>query len=974
MKDVTKPAITDGGPLSLAAEAQTTLSEAIATRIAKCPDGVVRSYGAAGTLRQDTYRGLWQRAGSIAAELASRGVPPGRPVVLLLDDVADFAASFWACVRGGFIAVPLNGAAQDTLRNSENTTFRDVLRKLKAATILTDARFESLARSFEREAGVDVIALDEGFRGSSSACADGPPADPTWLIATSGSTGLLKLAALSQQALLHRQFPSHMPANTGLDYLATFPIDSIATTLLLFPRFRSWLQIPGSLLASAPTSLLDAVEQFGIGSLSLTNSSAKLVLSAAARNGGRWDLSSLRQVALGGEPVVPELMRKLSDFLVLQGARGDIIRAGYGSTETGALVKGADPTLPENDDAGAARLGSCPPGTSLRIVGDDGALLAEGEDGDVQVSTPLRIFSCYWGEPQATRDSFTPDGWWRTGDTGHLQDGQLTLKGRRKEIIIVHGRKFSLAAIDGELQRVLPLDTRAWSCAVHWPGEDAERLAVVLVASQSGADASRQLADQVRHTVARRFGIRPSPVLAASAELISRTAGGKLRRSALVSLVRSGTFGPYADISPSKTAAPESPEAAEQALAAIWCEVLGVSGAPDSTVTFFDLGGDSLRAVILQAAIEERFAITIAADDFFVDPTFATLLRLVANRPGHVPAEPLLSRPQAVAELERTFAAGVTPDYALATAYQWANACHELLAAGRLPILEYAVRHLTTVYPDIEYLATIAAWFDAIPRDDGPAIPFSDDVDAEVQIVRREGCENVLFCFCGAQGTLGVPLNLAHEWLGRMPVSLVYIKDVRDIWGGGGYPTLAADHVRSAQALLQIARTLGARRIFTLGVSLGGYPALHYGRKLGAEGVLNLGGATDLSPEFDATEALSTYPTLLQQSPDYAVGLRAVYAASECRPRVLLVFGDGHAIDRRQAERMAGLPGVELIAVDRCAQHNVSETLMRRKEYAGILHRLLSLRAIEAEVAKPPAQRPLIVRTPWDRVKNLTRR
>src|SRR3981081_919874 len=112
--------------------------------------------------------------------------------------------------------------------------------------------------------------------------------------------------------------------------------------------------------------------------------------------------------------------------------------------------------------------------------------------------------------------------------------------------------------------------------------------------------------------------------------------------------------------------------------------------------------------------------------------------------------------------------------------------------------------------------------------------------------MRRQDCDAVLFCFCAFQGTLGLPVNLVHQWLGRMPASLVYVRDLRELWGACGFPTLGSDRTAAVNALRRIASELGGRRIYTFGVSRGGYPALYYGLKLRARAVLSLGGATDL--------------------------------------------------------------------------------------------------------------------------------
>jgi acyl-CoA synthetase (AMP-forming)/AMP-acid ligase II/acyl carrier protein len=584
---------------------------------------------------------LWQRSARIAAGLRELGVRPARPVVLLIEDTVDFVPAFWACVRGGFLPVPLQTAARDALHKNGAVALLDALANLDGPVILADGHFERLAATLGREKEIPVISLASTEAGMARWSDDAPPADPVCLVATSGSTGRLKLVALGPRAILYRTFAAHQPAfKTAHDYLGTFPIDSITGYLLLFPRFRSWTQISPSILTAKPSVLLDAIEQFHITALSLTSSMVNSVIAAAEKTERRWNLSSLRHVGLGGETVVRDLMRHLGKFLVRHGASADIIRAGYGTTETGSLVNGANPLAPGTDDHGAVPLGDCAPGVGLRIVGDNGVTLAEGEIGEVEVDCPQKLFTCYWGEPEASRACFTADGWWRTGDLGRLQNGELTLHGRSKEVLIIHGRKFSLADIDAELETVLAAGERAFSCAIHWPEEATERLALVFVTPDPRPDRPAELADELRHAIARRFGILPNPIVAASPGDIPLTAAGKLRRPELAGLVRSGKFD-AAEPSPLSPISPPQPGAAvETKLAEIWREVLNIEGELDRGAGFFDLGGDSLRSVMLQTAIEEQFAKRISAEDFFAAPTFDTLLSLVTqNDAGSAPSE-----------------------------------------------------------------------------------------------------------------------------------------------------------------------------------------------------------------------------------------------------------------------------------------------------------------------------------------------
>jgi acyl-coenzyme A synthetase/AMP-(fatty) acid ligase/acyl carrier protein len=559
-------------------------------------------------------------------------------VVLLVDETVDFVAVFWACIRGGFTAVPLMSIGRQAFHHPSDAALHDALRRLGNPTIIVDEIFAEFTEVVHRDRKRSVVELTTLEAGRVNDIHDNVVANPTYLIPTSGSTGGPKLVAVSPDAVLSRSFVDDL--NKEEKYLGTFALDSITAQNGVSLRYGSWIQMAAAALTADATSILDVIEQQQINTVVLTHFAVKQMIAAAEKTNRRWSLGSLTRIGLGGETIVPIVARRLAQFLVQHGASPDIIRAGYGTTETGFLVNGANP-LHSLDDYGAVRLGGCSPGVGLRIAGDDGQVLAEGEIGEVQAKCPQKIFSFYWGDPEATRDCFTADGWWRTGDLGCLQNGELSLHGRAKEIFIVHGRKFSLAEIDRAIEVILAVGDRAFSCAIRWPEETTERLAVALVAADARPKRAAELAENIRRVVARRFGFIPSPIVLASFNDIPFGNNGKLRRSELAARVRAGMIGsidePARFWKPIPESSPNEVDDIEYALAQIWREVLDLHGDLDRHASFFDLGGDSLRSVMLYTAIDERLRKQISADGFFRSPTFDNLLSLVKSSNGKSP-------------------------------------------------------------------------------------------------------------------------------------------------------------------------------------------------------------------------------------------------------------------------------------------------------------------------------------------------
>lgn len=633
-----KLAAVDGPPVALAEGTPATLVAALRGRVAEKPDGIIRSYSLDGAGNAQTYAEAWERSGGIGAGLRDFGVRAGDTVVLLIEDVVDFVPAYWACFRGGFVCVALMSAAREATHPARGGPLRAALDRLANVTILADESFAAIAATLRRERGLRVLPLGIAELRGGSGSEDVAAADPLCLVPTSGSTGHLKLVAMRHDTQMFRSFADRLIIEES--HLGTFALDGITGQNCVFLRYGSWTQMSAAALTARPTSVLDAIEQHRITWVSATNSMVKQIIAAAEQTSRRWNFSALRRIAIGGETIVPKVMERLGRFLEEGGASRDIVRVGYGTSETGTLVTGANPFAGRLAGADALALGTCSPGVSLRIVTEGNEILTEGDIGAVQVRCPQKIFSCYWGEPEASRDCFTDDGWWRTGDLGRLQNEQLSLHGRAKDVLVVAGKKFSLSEIEAEIETVLAAGDRVFSCAIHDAEEGAERLAIVVVAAH-GNEHHARLAEDIRAVVARRFGIRPDRVVPASIDQIPLGANGKVRRTELAGRIRQGLIAAAVQVpqTPSQSEDAHSQQGADSAqiLAAIWRETLDLHGEIDKGKNFFDLGGNSLRSLMLYTAIEAQFGCRISAEAFFRSPTFADLLSLVSNK-SPVPA------------------------------------------------------------------------------------------------------------------------------------------------------------------------------------------------------------------------------------------------------------------------------------------------------------------------------------------------
>lgn len=326
----------------------------------------------------------------------------------------------------------------------------------------------------------------------------------------------------------------------------------------------------------------------------------------------------------GGARIEPELLWPLV-------ALGYEVRSGYGLAETSSIFTG---NLP-----GAERLGSEGRpfvGNKLRIVDQD-----ESGDGEIELKGAC-VFTGYRGNPAATKEAFTGDGWFRTGDLGHLdEDGFLYVTGRRKETLVLGGGKKlhpeeleKLYGASRFIKEIAVLERRGSLAALVVPDLDAIR-----------ASGRIGIEDVIRVELATRAQTLPSyerlAGFAIDREAIPRTRLGKIQRFLLPDLydrARSGEKRRASVALSNEDRALLARAPAGEIMAFLRARYKSDSIGPE-THPALDLGIDSLEWMALALALQERFGIRLEEPDIAKIVTFRDLLRLVVEG-GRTPTAP----------------------------------------------------------------------------------------------------------------------------------------------------------------------------------------------------------------------------------------------------------------------------------------------------------------------------------------------
>jgi amino acid adenylation domain-containing protein len=549
-----------------------------------------------------TYGELNAAANRIAWRLLEDTSDPGKPVVLSLETGPQLFAAMLGVLKAGRFYVPLDAALPEARR-------RAILEQADPGLILAD---RAGAERAAPTAGAVRLARVEDMTGS------GPSENPAvtvtadavaYVLFTSGSTGTPKGAVHSHRNLLHNVFKLTNGLGVG-------PEDRL--TLLSSPSFgASVSDVYGALLNGAAVcpfslrgdGLLRLRFFLGDEGITILHCVPGVFRQLAASLDGTEDLSRLRIVKLGGEPVLR------SDFELYRGRlpRSCLFHVGLGATEINVIRQwfaDHDSVCPTP----IAPLGYAVDRTDVVLL-DESGLPAAGDTGEIAVVSPMLPLG-YWRRPDLTAEAFAPVPgrpgvrMFRTGDRGRLlPDGCLVYLGRKDCRVKVRGHRVELAEVEAALGS-LPAVREAAVVAEEGPA--GTRLVAYV--------APRMTPPPGVAALRRELGaLLPEPMIPAQyvfVDALARTDGGKVDRKALP---KPGSTRPELE-----TPFAEPADELERGVAGRFAELLGIErvGAMDD---FFDLGGDSLLVVELLLRLKEEFGQEIAVTDFIEASTPAAL-------------------------------------------------------------------------------------------------------------------------------------------------------------------------------------------------------------------------------------------------------------------------------------------------------------------------------------------------------------
>ncbi|MBJ2158138.1 malonate--CoA ligase [Variovorax sp. IB41] len=424
-----------------------------------------------------SWRDLERASAMIANLLDALKLEKGARIAVQVEKSVEAMLLYLATLRAGYVFLPLNTAYQ----SAEIEYF---IGNAEPAVVVCTSRNASWVGPIATAAGTrHVFTLDDDRTGTllevAAQCSDKhtpakkSPDDLAAILYTSGTTGRSKGAMLTHGNLLSN-------AQVLKDCWGWAPGDVLIHTLPIFHVHGLFVALHGALLNGSKmlwfskfdprrivAKLPEATVFMGVPTLYVRLLAEPGLTRKAVRN--------MRLFVAGSAPLLIET------FDEWKKRTGHTILERYGMSETVMLT--SNPYKPEQGERRGGTVGFALPGVQLRVRDENGNDCTTDEIGGIEVDGP-NVFAGYWRMPEKTKEEFTADGFFKTGDVGKIDGrGYITIVGRSKDLIISGGYNVYPAEIEGYINEMTGV---AESAVIGVPHPDFGEVGVAIVIAKAG--------------------------------------------------------------------------------------------------------------------------------------------------------------------------------------------------------------------------------------------------------------------------------------------------------------------------------------------------------------------------------------------------------------------------------------------------------------------------------------------------------
>lgn len=619
--------------------------------------------------REVSYPELKKRALGLLKHFQNKGASAGNELIINLADNEQFIDAFWACQYGAIVAVPLAIGTSDGHRRKVFNVFQKLetpylattTKALQRLKLYADEHGEELVYERMRERAIlldRIESFDEvGQR------ADVIAQQTAFIQFSSGSTGDPKGVVLTHHNLVTNLYGiikcSRFDARDS--FLGWMPLthDLGIIGFHLTPLFVNIDQfiMPTDLFVRRPTLWLEKTSEHQATILCSPNFGYKHALRRfKPENQSSLDLSCVRLIFNGAEPISANLCREFNATMKPFGLSDTAMFTVYGLAEAclvvsfpnlgqplstvhvlrRSLIEGQPITVTDqatDQSIELVRLGQAITGTEVRIADMHNKSVNDNIIGRVLIKGD-NVTQGYYHEPVLNEQLISADGWLDTGDQGLINDGQLIISGRTKDLIIVNGQNYCAPDLEAVCENVDGIELgKVAVCGIANSKNTIDDL-VVFVLYRGDLEGFYQTTIDVRRQLAEKSGLDVDYVI--PIKTVPKTTSGKVQRFALAEQFVNGDFdeavAALTELSETRSnnnIAAGSP--IERVLLEI-CHAVVADQKIQLHDNIFEVGTSSLKLAQIHEKIDEAFPDVVELTDFFDYPTIEELAEFIANK------------------------------------------------------------------------------------------------------------------------------------------------------------------------------------------------------------------------------------------------------------------------------------------------------------------------------------------------------
>ncbi len=613
-----------------------------------------------------SYRDLYYGSLSVLSKLYNCGLKRGDELILQIDNNELYIKYFWACLMGGIIPIPLTVG----IDNEKRLKLINIMRILKKSYLVTTRPYFSLIFNFIKENDcydlIDkirnkTIFIEDPCNINAQNCFTND-SDIAYVQFSSGSTDNPKGIILTHKNLISNinAIINAIKSNEDEISLSWMPLthDMGLIGFHLCPLVAGYHQLimPTELFLRRPNLWLKKIYEHKVTVTCSPNFGYKYLLKHfICEQSNQINLSSLRLIFNGAEPISSRLCYEFLNTLAPCGLKRNVMFPVYGLAEAGLAVSFPTPEKEiitvnvdrdflkigdrikevnlSEDAVSFVEVGSAVNNCYIRIIDNKGNVVNDNIVGHIQIKGD-NVTSGYYNNAEATNEAKTSDGWFRTGDVGFYRKGHLIITGRKKDIIFINGQNYYPSDIENIAEKMEEIEFGKIAVVGYYNDKYQKDDIVIFILFREKTIKFIPIYLKLKKYINQQLGIEITNIIPVIK--IPKTTSGKIQRYKLIEMYKNGQF-------------KNTTNAVKKALNVVLIQHDKQSNNPNEIKLlqilenvleiknisleddFLKQGGDSLRAMHLLTRISDEFNVELQLKHIFYSKTIREIAHEIDN-------------------------------------------------------------------------------------------------------------------------------------------------------------------------------------------------------------------------------------------------------------------------------------------------------------------------------------------------------